>query len=113
MKLITAPIKKLLESTPHLVHDGKKPEDVPVIAKFFLPAGRFSFYVTECEPQKEGDYYLYGFCVSPIQKDFDEMGYASFNEMKSVKVMGLGIERDINWTGSLLDAFTANGFEPF
>ena len=114
MKLITAPIKKALESTPHLTHDGKNPADVPVIAKFFLPVGRFSYYVTECETVNNGnrdDYHFYGFCVSPMGSDCDELGYMSLEEMTAIRVMGgLGIERDMHWTGSLLDAFKANGF---
>ena len=42
MKLLTAEIKAKLAATPQYTHDGKKPEDVPVIVKFFDPMGRFT-----------------------------------------------------------------------
>ncbi len=114
MMLITAAIKKALESTPIYTHDDKPPADVPVIVKFFDPMGRYTYYVTECEVVDEGnrpEYRFYGFCVSPLGKDCDELGYAMFNEIvDAFKGRVLPLERDRHFEGSLLDAYEANGF---
>lgn len=66
-----------------------------VIVKFFFPAGRYTFLVTEGQPEDD-DYLFFGYCVSPLGPDCDEWGYAVLSELSSVSVRGLTIERDIH-----------------
>jgi hypothetical protein len=93
MKIITAPIQKALDNTPLYSKDGQG-KDAKVILKLF-GGGRFTYLVTEA--QKNGDdYTVFGYCVSPLGPECDEFGYASLNELLSLKFQpfGLGIERD-------------------
>ena len=88
MKLLTEEIKSKL---PKLyANEDKKPEDIPIICKFFDPTGSWTWYVTE--GQKEGDdFTFFGF----VRGFENEAGYFSLNELQSVKChFGLGIERD-------------------
>jgi hypothetical protein len=92
MKIITAPIQKALDSTPLYSKDGQG-KDAKVILKLF-GGGRFTYLVTEAEKNGD-DYTVFGYCVSPLGPDCDEFGYASLNELLSLKFQfGLGIERD-------------------
>ena len=96
MKLATAAIKAIFDKTPIYTHDGKPPGEVPVICKIFSPVGRFTYYVTEAEKQGE-DYFLFGFCVSALGQDCDELGYACLGEFERAKLpMGLTMERDLH-----------------
>ena len=61
-----------------------------VYAKFFFPAGKWTWFVTEGEPDGD-DFRFFGFVVG----DFDEWGYFSLNELQSVNVHGLTVERDL------------------
>jgi hypothetical protein len=70
-------------------------DQAKVIVKYFFPAGRYTFYVTEGE--KDGtDVRLFGYCVSALGEDCDEWGYTSLTELLSVRVRGLTIERDLH-----------------
>lgn len=93
MKLITAPIKRALDSNPLGSKDGLG-KDAPVILKLF-GGGRFSYFVTEAE--KEGDdYRVYGWVVSPLGPDCDEFGYSMLSELLSLRFppFNLPVERD-------------------
>ena len=68
--------------------------DAVVIVKFFFPAGRYTLYVTEAEFDGD-DAQLFGYCLSPFGEDSDEWGYASLAELRSIRIRGLTIERDI------------------
>ena len=67
-----------------------------VIVKFFFPTGRYTFYATEGEPQGN-DFLFFGYCVSPLGADCDEWGYVTLSELRSVKVRGLTMERDLHF----------------
>lgn len=56
--------------------------------KLFDPAGRYTFYVTEFD----GDDTLFGYCVSPLGADCDELAYASLAELEAVHTTGQPIE---------------------
>ena len=94
MKLITAPIRKALDSTPLYSKDGQG-KDAKVLVKFF-GGGRYTYLVTEAEKLDDGDYRFFGWCVSPLGPDCDEFGYSLFSEMAALKFppFGLGLERD-------------------
>lgn len=67
-------------------------EDPIVIAKFFNPCGRQSWFATEFDPDSK---IFYGF-VSLFGDDCDDWGDFSLEELEDFKgLMGLGIERDL------------------
>lgn len=93
MKLMT---KEIQATLPNIGATGELEADkVKVLLKLFDPCGRFTYYATEFDPS-EG--LLFGYCVSPLGEDCDELGYASLAEIESIKVGNfLRIERDIYW----------------
>lgn len=65
-------------------------DDPLIIAKFFNPCGRGTWYATEYNPE---DKIFFGYVTG---LGFDEWGCFSLVEMESVKLpFGLGIERDL------------------
>ena len=100
--LLTAAIRKSLP--PLYANENKKPEDVPVVVKFFNPYGSGTWYITEFD----GEDIMFGLCC--IHEA--ELGYVSLNELESLKIKigggyGLPLERDKYWKGSLADALEA------
>lgn len=82
MKLITNEIKeKLLEADD---------ENDKVIVKFFHAIGTYTFYALSGE-ETDDDLIMFGYVISPITPDFNEYGYVSLNELKSINFM----ERDL------------------
>jgi hypothetical protein len=76
-------------------------EDVPtakkkIVAKFFFPAGRYTFYAVEGGPEGS-DFIFFGYCLSPLGEDFDEWGYVSLSELLSNRMGLLHMERDIHF----------------
>lgn len=65
-------------------------EDPKVYAKFFFPAGRWTWFVTEGQ-QEEEDFIFFGYVIG----DFEEWGNFSLTELQSVSVHGLTVERDL------------------
>ena len=98
MKLMT---KEIQEKLPELYsQDGKKKEEVGVVVKYFSPFSNWTWYITE--GNKEGDDYRFFGLVSGFEVEY---GYVMLSELKSVTgPMGLKIERDLNWKGTLRDA---------
>tara|TARA_Y100000310_G_scaffold297893_1_gene331297 strand:+ start:3699 stop:4061 length:363 start_codon:yes stop_codon:yes gene_type:complete len=94
MKLLTKAILNKLNSTPLGTYDDTPAHEIPVIVKFFMPAGRYTFYVIEAD-KIEDDFIMYGFCVSPLGSDYDEMDTASFHEIEdAVGRFNCRMERD-------------------
>ena len=93
MKLITKTIEKrapALYATEH-----KKPEDVRVVAKFFNPCGRSTWFMTEYDPEERIGF---GYVIGELGPECDEMGYFYLADMQEIKLKwGLGIERDIHY----------------
>ena len=92
MELIT---QEILDKAPPLyANEHVAPEDVPVIAKFFAPVGRMTFFMTEFNPDTR---IAFGWMVSPLGPDCDELGYVSIDELEGVELpYGLRIERDLH-----------------
>jgi hypothetical protein len=68
-----------------------------VLAKFFDPCGRGTWYAIEAEAGDDGDWICFGWCVSPLGPDCDEWGYWSMAELAAVRrPFGLRIERDLH-----------------
>ena len=92
MKLLT---KEIIKKLPPLrSQDGKDPNEVPIVVKFFCPWGSWTWYATEGE-QEGDDWVFFGL----VRGHEAELGYFSLNELMSVKGPGgLRIERDM-WFG--------------
>ncbi|HBI01414.1 MAG TPA: DUF2958 domain-containing protein [Flavobacterium sp.] len=86
MKLIT----KALEERFEKIGDQSEIQDPIIVAKFFNPAGRQTWYASEYDKENNICFgYVTGF-------DFDEWGYFSIDELESLKLpFGLKVERDI------------------
>ena len=98
MKLITKKIKEQLAKYPLYSQDGKGREAIAV-AKFFLPAGAWTWYVMESD--EDGDT-LDGICINGQGEG--EYGYFSLKEMQELRVtrLGLTMERDIYFEPTIL-----------
>jgi hypothetical protein len=68
----------------------KTPEQTKVIAKFFHPFSTWKWYATEYDPKTREFFGL-------VRGFEEELGPFSLDELESVKVHGLGIERDLYW----------------
>ncbi len=99
MKLLTQELRKKLPA----LYSQQHLEDPLVICKFFHPLSSMTWYAIEGSPVDEDGYYdtdkekvdflFFGW----VHSDFPELGYFSLNEMQAVKVMELGIERDLHF----------------
>ena len=101
MELMT---KELERKFPKLGDtEGKDPEEVEIVAKFFDPSGIWTWYATEFD----GKDIFFGFI-----KGFErELGYFSLKELKSIKgAFGLGIERDLHFEKHTLAEIVKNDF---
>lgn len=100
MKLLTTAIRKAL---PKLYTTEETPTESKVChLKLFFPAGRFTFYCVEGE-QDGDDFRMFGYTKSALGADCDEWGYASLNELQSIRgPLGLKIERDLSWRPTLM-----------
>jgi hypothetical protein len=91
MKLLTA---ELRASIPLLYSQEHVPlQDRIVYAKFFFPAGNWTWFVTEGEEDGE-DFRMFGYVIGFVE----EWGYFSLIELQSICVSGLTIERDLYFT---------------
>jgi hypothetical protein len=91
MQLLTAELRlqiPALYSQEHL-----KLEERTVFAKFFFPAGNWTWFVTEGE-EEDGDFRMFGYVIG-FEKGW---GYFSLNELQAVEVKGLAVERDLYFT---------------
>lgn len=104
MKLLPEALKKQLPS----LYSQQNEQDPLVICKFYHPLSSMTWYAIEGSPvdadglydtsKEKVDFLFFGWVYS----DFPELGYFSLNEMQKVKVMGLGIERDLQFTSKRL-----------
>ncbi len=62
-----------------------------VYAKFFFPAADWTWFVTEGE-QEDGDFIFFGFVVG-----FEEWGYFTLNELQTINIQLLKVERDLHF----------------
>jgi hypothetical protein len=89
MKLLTEELRKQLPP----LYSQENEQDPMVYAKFFHPLSNWTWYATEGSPEGD-DFIFFGW----VYGDFPELGYFSLNEMEGVKIIGLGIERDLHFT---------------
>lgn len=95
MLLMTKELEKKFEQYPIGSQEGLM-EEAEVIVKYFNPAGRGTWLITEGEKQEDGDWLLFGYCHI-----FEwEWGYVMLSELESIQLpFGLGIEREMYVTG--------------
>ena len=87
MELMTKELER--KFPPLYATEHSKPEDIKIIAKYFHPFSKWTWYATEYDPENR---IFFG-----LVRGFEtEMGYFSLTEMEEIKnPMGLGIERDL------------------
>ena len=66
--------------------------DPIVYVKFFHPLVSWKWYALE--GSKEGDDFIF---FGWVYGDFSELGYFSLNELKSVNILGIGMQRDVDF----------------
>ena len=69
-----------------------------VYAKFFFPAGNWTWFVTEGEPNGD-DFIVFGDVIGHE----DEWGYFSLNELRSNNIKCLHVERDLCFEKDMFD----------
>jgi len=88
MKLLTAELRAQL---PELYEtEGVPTEEKQVYAKFFFPAGNWTWFVTEGS-ERDGDFIFFGYVIG-LEK---EWGYFSLRELENISINGLEVERDL------------------
>jgi hypothetical protein len=86
MELMTDELRK--QFPPLGAMDGKRPMDVPIVAKYFTPDSNWTWWAYEFD----GEDLFFGL----VQGFETEFGYFSLSELKSVKgPLGLPIEMDL------------------
>lgn len=95
MDLLPHAVRAAFARFPLGSQDGRG-MDALVVVKYFFPAGRYTLYVTEAVLDGD-DAQLFGYCLSPFGKASDEWGYASLADLRSLRIRGLTIERDLHF----------------
>jgi Protein of unknown function (DUF2958) len=80
---------ELREQLPKL-YEQEGTEDKIVHIKYFFPAGNWTWFVIEGEP--EGDDFLFFGYVIGIEK---EWGYFTLKQLEEINIEGLTVERDL------------------
>ena len=99
---------ELMAKFPSLYEtEGKTPEEVQVVAKFFNPAGTGSWFAVEFDPEER---IFFGY-VNLGDDDCAELGYFSLDELEAVRLPGgLTIERDLHFGNhTLAEVMEAKG----
>lgn len=91
--LFPAHLRALFTTSFPLGSQDGKGDDAKVVAKFFFPIGRYTFFATEGSASGD-DFLLFGYCLSPLAPEFDEWGYTSLVELETLVIDGLRMERD-------------------
>ncbi len=80
---------ELREELPKL-YAQEKTEDPLVYLKFFFPAGRWTWFVTEGEERGQ-DFLFYGYVIG-LDK---EWGYFTLKQLEEINIEFLTVERDL------------------
>ncbi len=92
MKLLT---KAILKSLPALGSTDGLGDNAVAKVKFFHPMSNWTWYATEFSPED-------GLFFGLVDGHEMELGYFSLEELESVKIRGLGIERDLHFKPTML-----------
>lgn len=88
MQLLTDELRKQLPAlyeTEHIDTPDKR-----VYAKFFFPAGNWTWFVLEGSPQDD-DFLFFGYVIGLEE----ELGYFALHELENINIAGLSVERDL------------------
>ena len=100
MQLITKEIERKLLANPLYSGDGKPESEREVLVKFFTPDSNWTWYVLEADKLENGDWAFFGY-VEGLDK---ELGYFNLSDFEEcMGPMGLYIERDLYFSGTLAD----------
>ena len=89
MMLLTKEIKKALP--PLYSSEEKKPEEMPIVVKFFTPWSNWTWYAVEGEEKEGGDWLFYGL----VDGFCKELGYFTLSQLEELRgPFGLKVERD-------------------
>ena len=80
---------ELREQLPKL-YEQQETEDKIVYIKYFFPAGNWTWFVIEGEPQGD-DFLFFGYVIG-IDK---EWGYFTLKQLEEINIRGLTVERDL------------------
>jgi Protein of unknown function (DUF2958) len=97
MKLLTSTLVARFATVGRQEHV----EDPIVIAKFFHPFGRMTWYATEYDAAER---VFFGWVENGPDS---ELGYFALDELEEVRVHGLGMERDLHFAERPLSAVKA------
>lgn len=101
MELITKEIENKMKKYPYGSQDGKSPDEIEVIVKYFNPTGAGTWIATEVSAKTNDDIIFYG--LAELGHGY-EWGTFSLNELKSLKLpYGMKIERDLYCGNKLSD----------
>jgi hypothetical protein len=90
MELLTGELRKILPP----LYSQERNKDPTVHIKFFTPDSNWTWYVTEGS-EEEGEFIFFGYVVGMAE----EWGYFALSDLASARgLLGLGIERDLNFT---------------
>lgn len=95
MKRVMLLTQENRRALPALYSQDGKGEEAIAHVKLFHPLSRYTYYVTEFDPDNE---IMFGWCVSPRGADCDEFGYAALSELTDTLPRGLPFERDRSFT---------------
>lgn len=111
MELMTPEIaEKLHANDQSVIEHGSCGDDV--VVKYFNPCGAQTWHIVSgtpidghgepCDsPDDAGDWHLFGLCNLGDDQNA-ELGYLLLSDLKSIELPGgLGIERDLHYSGSL------------
>lgn len=85
--------KEIKEKMPPL-YSTEDQKDPTIFCKLFLDG--WSWYITELSIDND---ICFGYVVSPFGS---ELGYFSLHEIKGIKNLGIGVERDLSFKPTLL-----------
>ena len=91
MKLLT---KELINKF-NKIGKQENSDDPVIVAKFFHPFSNYTWYATEYDVENK---MFFGM----VHGHDKELGYFSFDELNSLKVGGLPVERDLYFTNKKL-----------
>ena len=105
MKLLTKELEaQLIKAEP-----DRPAEETPIVCKYFTPDAAATWYVCDGHKIENGDWLLFGFCDLG-DPQMAELGYVSLKELESIRGgLGLPVERDLYYSGTLADVLSEYG----
>ena len=102
MKLLTKAIEaQLINAAP-----DRPAEETAIVVKYFTPDAAASWFICDGHKTESGDWLLFGF-ADLGDREMAELGYVSLQELESIRGgLGLPVERDLYYSGTLADVLS-------